>query len=133
MKQKPLKNILLTALVVLVTTGAFAQPDVDSPYSLFGVGQLSGSAMNVRLKGMGGVGNAIYGKGLINTNNPATLAKIDSLAFLFDADALVTSIHLEDVLTSPINNKGSYYNVTYHWGKDYQLDQTENMIVYYLA
>ena len=55
------------------------------------------------------------------------------LAFLFDADALVTSIHLEDVLTSPINNKGSYYNVTYHWGKDYQLDQTENMIVYYLA
>ena len=85
MKQKPLKNILLTALVVLVTTGAFAQADVDSPYSLFGVGQLSNSAMNVRLKGMGGVGNAIYGKGLINTNNPATLAKIDSLAFLFDA------------------------------------------------
>lgn len=54
-------------------------------------------------------------------------------ALLFDRDALVTSIHLEDVLTSPVNNKGSYYNVTYHWGKDYQLDQTENMILYYLA
>lgn len=55
------------------------------------------------------------------------------LAVLFDRDALVTSVHVEDVLTSPVNNKGSYYNVTYHWGKDYMLDQTENMIIYYLA
>lgn len=54
-------------------------------------------------------------------------------ALLFDRDALATSIHVEDVLTSPINNKGSYYNVTYHYGKDYRLDQTENMILYYLA
>lgn len=54
-------------------------------------------------------------------------------ALLFDRDALVTSVHVEDVLTSPVNNKGSYYNVTYHWGKDHMLDQTENMILYYLA
>ena len=85
MKATPLKTILLTALFVFVATGVFAQADVDSPYSLFGVGQLSGKAMTVRLKGMGGVGNAIYGNGLINTGNPATLAKMDSLAFLFDA------------------------------------------------
>ena len=54
------------------------------------------------------------------------------MGVLFDRDALVTSVHVEDVLTSPVNNKGSYYNVTYHYGKDYQLDQTENMIIYYL-
>ena len=54
------------------------------------------------------------------------------VGLLFDRDALATSVHVEDVLTSPINNKGSYYNVTYHYGKDYQLDQTENMILYYL-
>lgn len=54
------------------------------------------------------------------------------LGVLFDRDALVTSVHVEDVLTSPVNNKGSYYNVTYHYGKDYQLDQTENMVIYYL-
>ena len=54
-------------------------------------------------------------------------------ALLFDKDALVTSVHIEDVIASPINNKGSYYNVTYHYGKDYQLDQTENMILYYRA
>lgn len=55
------------------------------------------------------------------------------LAVLFDRDALVTSVHVEDVLTSPVNNKGAYYNVTYHYGKDYQLDQTENMVIYFLA
>lgn len=55
------------------------------------------------------------------------------VALLFDRDALVTSVHIEDVLTSPINNRGSYYNVTYHYGKDYQFDQTENMILYYMA
>lgn len=54
------------------------------------------------------------------------------VALLFDRDALVTSVHIEDVITSPINNRGSYYNVTYHYGKDYQLDQTENMILYYM-
>ena len=55
------------------------------------------------------------------------------LGVLFDRDALATSVHVEDVLTSPVNNKGSYYNVTYHWGKDHMLDQTENMVIYYLA
>lgn len=55
------------------------------------------------------------------------------LALLFDKDALATSIHVEDVITSPINNRGSYYNVTYHYAKDYRLDQTENMILYYLS
>ena len=63
-----------------------------------------------------------------------TQVQLDNvLALLFDRDALVTSVHVEDVITSPINNRGSYYNVTYHYGKDYQLDQTENMILYYMA
>ena len=65
------------------------------------------------------------------TGNAVALDHV--LGVLFDRDALVTSVHVEDVLTSPVNNKGSYYNVTYHWGKDHMLDQTENMIIYYLA
>ena len=55
------------------------------------------------------------------------------LAVLFDRDALVTSLHVEDIITSPINNRGAYYNVTYHYGKDYQYDPTENMVIYYLS
>lgn len=85
MKTKHLKNILLALFVAFTATGARAQADVDSPYSMFGVGQLTGNPMNVRLKGMGGVSKPISGLGLINIGNPATLAKMDSLAFLFDA------------------------------------------------
>lgn len=72
-------------MLVWLGCEAFAQADVDSPYSLFGVGQVRGNAMNVRLKGMGGVANAMSSPGMINTGNPASLAKMDSLAFLFDA------------------------------------------------
>lgn len=68
--------------------------------------------------------------GQSETGNAVALDHV--FALLFDKDALVTSVHIEDVLTSPVNNRGSYYNVTYHWGKDYQLDQTENMVLYYL-
>jgi long-subunit fatty acid transport protein len=71
-------------LLACFSSGAFAQADSDSPYSLFGVGQVRDKAMNVKLQGMGGSSNAMFGIGMINTENPASYAKIDSLAFLFD-------------------------------------------------
>ena len=67
------------------------------------------------------------------SENGSAVALDHVLAVLFDRDALVTSVHVEDVLTRPVNNKGSYYNVTYHYGKDYQYDPTENMVIYYLS
>lgn len=79
-----LKSILVAALFAWLGMDVFAQADADSPYSLFGVGQVRDKAMNVKLKGMGGTANAMFGIG-INTENPASYAKIDSLAFLFDA------------------------------------------------
>ena len=79
------KFILLVCLMACFGLSAMAQADVDSPYSLFGVGQVRDKSMNARLKGMGGVTNAMYGDGMINVENPASYAKIDSLSFLFDA------------------------------------------------
>lgn len=76
---------MAVALLLWFAIDAFAQADVDSPYSLFGLGQVRDKAMNVRLKGMGGSSNAMFGIGMINVENPASYAKIDSLAFLFDA------------------------------------------------
>lgn len=80
-----LKNIWFICLLACFSFEAMAQADADSPYSLFGVGQVRDKSMNVRLKGMGGVANAMFGSGMINAENPASYAKIDSLAFLFDA------------------------------------------------
>ena len=79
------KSILVAVLLAWLGNDAMAQADVDSPYSLFGVGQVRDKAMNVRLKGIGGSSNAMFGIGMINAENPASYAKIDSLAFLFDA------------------------------------------------
>lgn len=67
------------------------------------------------------------------SENGNAVALDNVLAVLFDKDALVTSLHIEDVLTSPVNNRGGYYNVTYSYGKDYQFDQTENFVIYYLS
>ena len=76
---------MAVCLLACFSSMAFAQADVDSPYSLFGVGQVRDKSMNVRLQGMGGSSNAMFGIGMINVENPASYAKIDSLAFLFDA------------------------------------------------
>lgn len=85
MKTSLLKSICVVALLACFGFEAKAQADVDSPYSLFGIGQVREKSMNARLKGMGGVANAMFDKGMINVENPASYAKIDSLAFLFDA------------------------------------------------
>lgn len=110
MKVTFLKTILLCCLLSLVVANAFAQADVDSPYSLFGVGQLRDKSMNVKLKGMGGVSNAMFGGGMINTANAASYAKIDSLSFLFDAGVYFkASTFSTSAMTEPSANASFDY------------------------
>ena len=85
MKNHISNKLILTALFVMLGMGAFAQANVDSPYSMFGIGQLRNGTMNGRLQGMGGVANAMADRTLINVENPASYAMIDTLSFLFDA------------------------------------------------
>ena len=110
MKVTFLKNIVFVLLLSMLGTSVFAQADVDSPYSLFGVGQLRDKSMNVRLKGMGGVSYAMFDGGMINTVNPASYAKIDSLSFLFDAGVYFkTSTFSTSVLSEPSANASFDY------------------------
>lgn len=85
MKRNTSNRLILTVLLVWLCSNAFAQSNVDSPYSMFGLGQVRDKTMNTRLKGMGGVCNAIGDKAMINPGNPASYALIDTLSFLFDA------------------------------------------------
>lgn len=55
------------------------------------------------------------------------------LGMFFDRDALATSIKIEDVYSTGVNARGKYVNTVYSWGFNYKLDQTENIIVYYMA
>ena len=73
------------ALVLLASLSAFSQSNVDSPYSMFGIGQVREKTMSTRLQGMGGLSNAMCDMAMINPGNPASYAMIDTLTFLFDA------------------------------------------------
>lgn len=54
------------------------------------------------------------------------------LGMIFDRDALNMEIHSEDVITTPVNAAGDYYNTYYHWAKQYNDDLTENSVLYYM-
>lgn len=111
-----IKSILLVCLLAGLGISAQAQADVDSPYSLFGIGQVNHGSMNVRLKGMGGVANAMYGGGLINAGNPASYAKIDSLAFLFDAGFYFKTSTFSTSSLSEKANNASFDHVAMAFG-----------------
>lgn len=55
------------------------------------------------------------------------------VALLFDRDAIATSLKLQKTITTPVNADGDYFNTVYHWAFQFKQDQTENMILYYMA
>jgi len=60
-----------------------AQNEINSPYSSFGLGNLS-PRTNVVSSSMGGVGYALQNPYYINFKNPAAFAAFDSLSFIAD-------------------------------------------------
>jgi hypothetical protein len=77
----------LIATSLLFSTAAFAQDGEYlsyTPYSIFGVGDLLGSASSAYNAGMGGVGVANRNNRYLNTVNPAAIAVRDSLALMVD-------------------------------------------------
>lgn len=55
------------------------------------------------------------------------------IGILFDKDALSVNYKMEDIITTPVNAGGDYYNTYYHWAKNYNDDLTENSILFYMA
>ena len=110
MKKYLSTKLILTALLVLLCGAAFSQADVDSPYSMFGMGQVRSKTMNARLKGMGGVANAMFDKNMVNAANPASYAMIDTLALLFDAGLYAKSSTFS---TSALSERASSASLDY--------------------
>lgn len=82
---KTIKNkFILTVFVVLVLPLlCLSQNNTSSPYSYFGIGDLSNVAYGRNLA-LGGAGFAMRSPGYINLKNPASLTGIDSLSVLFE-------------------------------------------------
>lgn len=85
MKYNKIKYLLFVLFFVTTATNALGQADLSTPYSRFGLGDIYSGSPNTKLKGMGGLSNAVSGMTLLNPNNPASFAALDTLSLVFDA------------------------------------------------
>jgi len=79
-----MNKILASFVLATMTTSAFAQSNTNSPYSQFGLGDLTDQSVSFN-KGMNGVGLAMRRGNEANPMNPASYSSVDSLTMLFDA------------------------------------------------
>jgi len=88
------KKFLFFITTYLFCVLAVAQNDINSPYSRFGIGNLSPRTNSV-LASMGGVGYALQNPYYINFKNPAAFAAFDSLSFIADLSVDVVNQQLK--------------------------------------
>ncbi len=77
------KKILITIVAVACTMTVFAQGRVGSPYTRYGIGDITRSTL-VRNNSMGGLSYTLPYQNNISHINPATIGEIDTLTFIFD-------------------------------------------------
>lgn len=79
------KKIISTVLLASLSVApAIAQSGTNSPYSQYGLGQLSEQTSGFN-RGMNGLGLGFREHDQVNYINPASYSSIDSLTFIFDA------------------------------------------------
>jgi hypothetical protein len=103
--RSPVKTqFLLVVLFALTGHFTFAQTQIGSPYSRFGIGDLARNSSIVNM-GMGGVSLAFSSPLYINTGNPASYARFDSTSFVFEGSAYgrLSTLH-----TDQLSQKSQY-------------------------
>ena len=83
-KRLNMNKILAGFVMAAMATTAFAQSNTDSPYSQYGLGDLTDQSVGFN-KGMNGVGLAMHKGNEVNPMNPASYSSVDSLSMIFDA------------------------------------------------
>lgn len=89
------KNVLISAALLAGSLTTYAQTSTNSPYTRYGLGQLSDQAF-VNNAAMGGMGYGLRTNCHINTLNPASYSAVDSLTFMFDTGLTLTRSDFEE-------------------------------------
>ncbi len=105
-----ISKILISFLLVLASTVGLGQTGINSPYSLFGLGELSSSNVNTAVMGMGGLSIAIADPTTINPANPASYMIQDSSAFMFEVGIFGNSTTFK---TTNETERGSDFTLNY--------------------
>ncbi len=74
---------ILVIIISFLSTAAFSQTNTSSPYSRYGLGELTHPGLSIN-KGMGGTGIGLRIPNSINILNPASYTVQDTLSFIFD-------------------------------------------------
>ena len=96
------------SLVMLLAIPVCAENGINSPYTRFGFGQLSGMETGTN-KGMGGTGIGVHQNNQINMLNPASYAAVDTLTFLLDIGASLSNNNLAEGSTK-INARNTTFD-----------------------
>ena len=101
------RTLWLILFVILMCEGTVAQNNTNSPYTRYGIGQLSdyGSANS---RAMGGVAFALRDKYQINSANPASYSAVDSLTFIFDGGVTLQKSNLSNGTVKLNANNSSF-------------------------
>ena len=78
-----MRKFLCFATLLSVALTSFAQSGTNSPYSQYGLGQLSEQSGGFN-RGMNGLALGFHEHNQVNHLNPASYSEIDSLTFIFD-------------------------------------------------
>lgn len=100
--------LFLLAGVLFLNIDSNAQNSTKSPYSSFGIGEIS-STTNSKLAGVAGAGIAYDRPNTLNFINPASLVNIDSLKFIFNFGAQVKMATLNE---NGLSDKFVDYNIS---------------------
>ncbi|TVQ10163.1 MAG: hypothetical protein EA361_14385 [Bacteroidetes bacterium] len=83
-KSRNLPQIFIVSLFLIIWSSALqGQSKINSPYSMFGPGEVKGSEY-FRNMSMGGISQGFRSNVTVNYLNPASYTAIDSLSFVFD-------------------------------------------------
>ena len=103
------KRLLFILTFCMLSLFGIAQNDINSPYSSFGLGNLSRRS-NAVLSSMGGVGYAMQNPYYINFKNPAAFFDFDSLSFIAD---LAFTLNNQNMRTKAQSYNGTYAQLDY--------------------
>ncbi len=94
---------LCSFFILLSSTFIQGQIQIASPYSRFGIGDLSDNN-NAWNSSMGEIGLALRSRYHVNYSNPASYTAFDSTSFLFEGGAMATLVTLNSNLQSASRN-----------------------------
>ena len=78
-----MRIVILGLLLIFVQIALLAQNSTNSPYTIYGYGELSDPSFGAQ-KAMGGIGYGLREANIINPLNPASFSRVDSMTFMLD-------------------------------------------------